>query len=93
METVTINLIDGDFNLEDAREILIDLINKKIQFHSLKSHENWERSGSVDTNGHNRIKKLEEARNQILELTNANSSKEAHLRISSFIHISEMDGI
>ncbi len=93
METVTINLIDGEFNLEEAREILIDLINKKIQFHSLKSHEKWERNGTVDTNGHNRIKKLEEARNQILELTNTNSSKESHLRISSFIHISELDGI
>jgi hypothetical protein len=93
MATVTINLIDGEFNLEDAREILIDLINKKIQFHSLKSHEKWERSGTVDANGHSRIKMLEEARAQILELTNANSSKESHLRISSFIHISELDGI
>ena len=40
MESLTINLIDGEFSPGDAKEILIDLINKKIQFHSLKSHEN-----------------------------------------------------
>lgn len=89
MTSLQINLIDGDFSAEDAREILIDLINKKIQFHSLKSHEKWEKSGTIDLNGQKRIKELEQARANILELTNTIASNETCFTIHSFIHITE----
>jgi hypothetical protein len=87
METVNISLIDGVFNPEDAREILIDLINKKIHFHSLKSHENWERNGIKDTFSNNRIKELEAAREKILDLTKSSIPNEFKLRIKSAIEI------
>lgn len=89
MTSLQINLIDGDFSAENAREILIDLINKKIQFHSLKSHEKWEKSGTIDLNGQKRIKELEQARANILELTNTIASNETRFTIHSFIHITE----
>lgn len=89
MTSFQINLIDGDFSANDAREIMIDLINKKIQFHSLKSHEIWEKSGAIDLNGQKRIKELEQARAKVLDLTNSDMPNEKRFTIHSFIHITE----
>jgi hypothetical protein len=87
MTTLRINLIDGAFTPEEAREIVIDLINKKIQFHSVKSHENWAKNGKVDTFSDIRIKELEQARNSVLELTKSEHSQEIKMKINSFIEI------
>jgi hypothetical protein len=90
MGSLTINLIDGEFSPEDAKEILIDLINKKIQFHSLKSHENWERFGQVDDFAHSRIKSLESAREKIIDMSKFTFPNDFKLKIKSAI---EIDGL
>jgi polyhydroxyalkanoate synthesis regulator phasin len=87
MTTLRINLIDGEFTPEETREIVIDLINKKIQFHSVKSHENWAKNGKVDTFSDNRIKELEQARDSVLELTKSEHAQEIKMTINSFIEI------
>lgn len=87
MGSTTISLIDGEFNLQEAREILIDLINKKIQFHSLKNHEKWERNGVEDVFSATRIKELQCAREKILELTSKEFPNDVKLKINSIIEI------
>ncbi len=87
MGSTTISLIDGEFNLQEAREILIDLINKKIHYHSLKNHEKWERNGVEDVFSANRIKELQCAREKILELTSKEFPKDFKLKINSIIEI------
>jgi hypothetical protein len=90
MGSLTINLIDGEFSPEDAKEILIDLINKKIQFHSLKSHENWERFGQVDDFSIGRIQALESAREKIIDMSKFSFPNDYKLKIKSTI---EIDGL
>jgi hypothetical protein len=90
MGSLTINLIDGEFSPEDAKEILIDLINKKIQFHSLKSHENWERFGQIDDFATSRIKALESARERVISMSKLAFPNDVKLKIKSAI---EIDGL
>lgn len=63
-----IELINGVFSADLANEIIIDLLNKKIQFHTLKLHENWEKNSNDATNSKIRIKELEDSRSVLQQL-------------------------
>lgn len=54
----TIQLIDGDFSVHDAQEILMDLINHKIRFHQLKNISWEERFGEPNQHSQKRLKEL-----------------------------------
>ncbi|MBP6090860.1 MAG: hypothetical protein KA521_06360 [Crocinitomicaceae bacterium] len=69
-----IELINGAFSASLAHEIIIDLINKKIQFHKLKLHENWEKNTIDETSSLKRITELEAARSAFLEFISIHSN-------------------
>lgn len=59
------NLIDGKFSRSDAKEILLKLINSKIQFHEEKIFSLNERFGQNDKNSIKRIPILLESKSKI----------------------------
>lgn len=67
-KTETINLIKGDFTPRDARDILLDLLNSKINFHNLKDWSSRERFGKPDADSRHRLKDLTESRNKVRTL-------------------------
>ncbi|NBC27811.1 MAG: hypothetical protein GVY08_13185 [Bacteroidetes bacterium] len=84
----TFTLIDGVFSLEDAREILMNLIHRKIQYHNIQNLSSLERRGGHDPVSQNRIKELEKTRRQILEMLEANSSdSDREVQVNSEINI------
>jgi hypothetical protein len=59
-------LIEGTFDSEEAREILMSLIGRKIEFHHKKNLRHQERKGVAHQNSLNRIEELKKTRKEIL---------------------------
>lgn len=60
------NLLKGQFNAEDAREILLTLFNDKIQYHRLKNFSHEERLGTPDKHAVERIPELKKTSEEII---------------------------
>lgn len=63
--TEPIRLIDGTFAAEEAREILLNLFNYKINFHELKNFSSWERNGMSHPHSSARLPELKTDRDRI----------------------------
>jgi hypothetical protein len=86
-----LNLLEGEFSFNEAKEILTSMFNSKINFHNIQNWSSQERYGKDDETAQmkipllkNEIEKLEEI---ILE-AKANNKK---LIINSEINISLKD--
>jgi len=82
------SLVQGMFNADEAREILMALIESKMTFHSLKNLRSFEQSGEADPQSENRIEELEKMRNEMLELVKKAKKTNRQLDIDSKICIS-----
>lgn len=71
-KTKQFELINGVFSAQLTHEILIDMLNKKIQFHTLKLHESWEKNSHDETNSNLRINELESTRNSLQQFLATN---------------------
>lgn len=71
-KTEHFELINGVFSAQLTHEILIDMLNKKIQFHTLKLHENWEKNSQDETSSNVRISELEATRNRLQQFLASN---------------------
>jgi hypothetical protein len=80
-------LISGEFNTEEAREILLNLIDSKIKFHTLKNFSAEERFGKKDPSSIKRLAELKELRAEILRLLINNEGGDFVYKISSTIKI------
>lgn len=60
-------LIKGKFRAEDAREIILNLINDKIRYHDYRNFSSGERLGKPDEYSLKRIEELKQCRKDILE--------------------------
>ncbi len=83
----SIQLIDGEFSIEEAKEILNTLINNKIVFHQRKNFSNNERFGCDHEVSVKRIPQLIQCRNQVMELLEQKEKSGKTLRITSTIEI------
>lgn len=82
-------LIEGDFEAEQASEILMNIFSTKIHFHEMKNFSSQERLGKDDEMAQKRIPLL---RNEIKKLEGILSeAKNKKLLIHSEIHISLID--
>lgn len=63
-----IKLIDGLYSPEKAKEVLVNVINSKIQFHALQSLTAWEKDGFKDIEINKRLLELKESRERIIKL-------------------------
>ncbi len=81
------DLIKGDFTTEESQEILSYLINKKINFHQLKSFSTEIRFGEVDTKSSKRCEELIESKASISKFIQSAKEQGKTLRIKSTVTI------
>ncbi|WP_148899422.1 hypothetical protein [Fodinibius salinus] len=82
-----LSLVEGTFSAEEAREILMALIQSKLKFHNLKNLRSFEQSGQADSKSENRIQELQEMREEVLELINHADKTDQQLQIDSKVNI------
>jgi hypothetical protein len=86
-----VKFITGEFSQEDARELLLNIISKKIQFHSIDSHRHWEKNASEDSSAKKRFEELQTSRSQVLQLLTSQSTQGKKIKINSIIEIEVLD--
>ena len=92
METLKkINLINGKFDSIEAREILLDMCNKNINFNKVQNFSSQIRFGEDDENALNRIDQLRESVVHISEILEEAKAHNKKLKIKSFIEIEYED--
>jgi ribosomal protein S15P/S13E len=72
-------------------ELLLNVIAKKIQFHSIGSISYWEKNAKEDEHSKNRLEELKSARKEILQLLKKADSKDQKIKIQSNIVIELLD--
>lgn len=83
----SIKFIEGKFSPNEAREILTELLNHKINFHSLKNFSYEERFGKPVKGSQKRIAELKKSREKLILLVQQALDNEVNLRIESSINI------
>lgn len=92
METMKkINLMNGEFNSIEAREILLDMCNKNINFNKVQNFSSQIRFGEDDEKALNRINQLKESVSSITEILEEAKAHNKKLKIKSFIEIEYED--
>lgn len=86
-KTETIELIKGTFTPDEAREILLRLLDSKINFHNLKNWSSRERFGKPDAYSEQRLGHLREARTKVETLISQSINEEKNMTINSSIEI------
>ena len=80
-------LIDGIFSPEDAREILLHIIENKIHFHNLRIFGTEERFGVKDEHSIKRVQELKETRDQIVAVLDEAKEKRKNITLRSLVSI------
>jgi hypothetical protein len=80
-------LISGIFSAADAKEVLLHLINHKINFHGMKNFSAEERFGKKDTHSQQRTAELKVTRENIIRLIEKAAAENKQLKIDSSIKI------
>ena len=86
-KTETIELIKGTFTPDEAREILLQLLESKIKFHNLKNWSSRERFGKPDADSEARLRHLHESRKKVEKIISKSISEEKTMIIYSSIEI------
>lgn len=86
-KTETIELIEGTFTPDEAREILLELLNSKIRFHNVKNWSSRERFGKPDAYSEKRLKHLMESIKKVQALVSKSIVEEKTMTINSIIEI------
>lgn len=86
-----LTLIEGNFNIEEAEEILMGIFNSKIKFHQHKNFSTNERYGKDCETSVKRIPELKQSIEELKEilLKAKKSNKEIH--INSIVNINLID--
>ena len=87
-----IKLIDGEFDPLEAKEILLNMISNKIQFHSIRDFSSDIRTGTPDKNSRKRLSELREAREQIIAFLEKAKKEGWSVNIQSSVNISCIKG-
>lgn len=82
-------LIEGDFEAEQATEILMNIFSTKIHFHEMKNFSSQEQFGEHDEIAQKRIPALRNEMKKLEEILS--EAKNKKLLIHSEIHISLID--
>lgn len=84
---INLNLINGDFTPEDAKEILNELITEKINFHERKSLSSQIRFGYKDEASIKRVVELKSLREYINEKIKEAQYQSKNVRIISDLQL------
>lgn len=92
METLKkINLINGEFDSFEAREILMDMCNKNINFNKVQNFSSQIRFGEDDEKALDRVDQLRESVAHISEILEEAKTHNKRLKIKTFIEIEYED--
>lgn len=83
----TINLIMGDYTPMEAKEVLLKVVESKINFHKIRNLSAYVHFGKADADSETRIKELKEAREQIIALVQKAIDDNTLIEIGSTIDI------
>ena len=86
-KTETIELIKGTFTPDEAREILLQLLDSKINFHNRRNFSYRERFGKPDAYSEQRLEHLMESRKKVMTLVSKSTDEEKSVTINSIIEI------
>ena len=86
-DKLKVSLIEGDFQAEEAKEILMNFFSTKVHFHEMKNFSSQERFGKPDEASLKRIPELKQNLEEVLELVAAASRSNNRLIITSLIDI------
>jgi hypothetical protein len=86
-----LTLIEGDFSVNEAKEILNSIYFSKINFHNIKNWSSQERFGKDDAIAQKRIPALKNEIKKLEEILSEAKAKNKKLVISSEITISLLD--
>ena len=86
-QVANITLIKGKFEPTDAKDLVMNFINSKINYHKLKSFSLLERSGKRDKHSEDRITELTDSRNELVEIIKEANDNGLKVKIDSTIKI------
>jgi len=81
------SLIDGTFDLSDAKDLILGLLDHKIRFHSMKTFSSTVRLGEKDDHSVTRLEMLKASRAKFLEMVAAAENNNTQWSIQSAISI------
>ncbi|GAB3535900.1 hypothetical protein GCM10027443_25490 [Pontibacter brevis] len=84
----TFNLITGDYTPMEAKEILLKMVDTKINFHKVKSFSDYVRYGKPNLESDLKVKELQESREQILALVQEAVGSNSRIEIESAMNVS-----
>ena len=84
----TTKLIKGSFSPIDAKDLLLNMVDSKINFHKIKSLSSLVQCNQPNKESEQRIKELKEAKEQILAIIEKAEKDGRSLRIESTINLS-----
>lgn len=90
-KTEQLNLIEGNFSNEEAKEILMSIFLTKINFHEKKIFSSQIRFGKDDEIAIDRIPKLKKETEKMLKIIAEAKLNDKRLLITSNINISLVD--
>ncbi len=89
--TEKIKVIDGNFTYDEAKEILMNLISSKINFHNIKNFSSQEWFGKEDDVAQKRIPELKEEMEKLQVILSEAKKNNKRLIVSSEINITLID--
>ena len=87
----SVKFIKGVFSPDEAKEVLLNLITHKINFHSLKNFSSEERFGKSIEGSQKRIAELRESKEKIVNLVEFAIKENKNIDIVSTIEITLCD--
>ena len=85
--TETFQLIDGRFDVDEAKDVLMGLLNHKIQFHELKNFSWKERYGTENDQSNKRLRELNKDRERLAAVLEFAEQNKLNIEIQSTIKI------
>lgn len=87
--TQKIQLVNGEFTPSEASDVIIGLINEKINFHKIQRLQLWEGNHKCETNQlDSRITELKEEKRIASEFISSIRSNGKNLKINGILEIS-----
>lgn len=84
---IEINLINGSFNREELKELLMDILISKINFHEKKTLSSLIIDGTEDENSNRRVNELKCEVSKFNEFINNLNTDKTKLKVTSTVKI------
>jgi hypothetical protein len=85
MEKTTIKLIDTEFSVEDAREVILSLIHHKIKYHQMELFSSEERFGEPNQHSIDRLEELNKSSKEVMRWVELNKQQLKKVKVKSSI--------